>query len=173
MKWSLQELKNFYRKPLNFEEQADASGVLEKDPEIRSISPVHVKGHADVNQQKATFYMTIEGKMVLPCANTLADVEFPFSVKTTEIFMLNPDYPAVGDEDNLHKVDGHYVDLIPIIEEHILLEKPLKITAVGVDEGPAPTTGKGWQRITEEDRNNRVDPRLAGLAKFFDQNENK
>jgi uncharacterized protein len=117
--------------------------------------------------------MTIEGKMVLPCANTLADVEFPFSVKTTEIFVLNPDYPAVGDEDNLHKVDGHYLDLLPIVEEHILLEKPLKITAVGVDEGPAPKIGKGWQRITEEDRNNRVDPRLAGLAKFFDQDENK
>lgn len=169
MKWSLQELKNFYRKPLTFEQNVDASGVMEKDPEIRSIDPVYVEGYADVTQQKATFYLTIKGKMVLPCASTLVDVEFPFSVKTTEIFIFDPNYTVFEDEESLHKVEGHYVDLLPVIEEHILLEKPLKITAGDVTDGPAPKEGKGWQRITDEDRQNRVDPRLAGLAKFFDK----
>jgi uncharacterized protein len=172
MKWSLQELKTFYRnKPLTFDQNVDASGVMEKDPEIRSIEPVHVEGHADVTQQKATFYLIIKGKMILPCANTLVDVEFPFSVKTTEIFIFDPNYTEFEDEESLHKVEGHYVDLLPIIEEHILLEKPLKITAVDVKDSPAPDEGKGWQRITEEDRQNRIDPRLAGLAQFFDKDK--
>jgi uncharacterized protein len=169
MKWSLQELKTFYRKPLTFEQNVDASGVMEKDHEIRSIEPVYVEGHADVTQQKATFYLTIKGKMVLPCANTLVDVEFPFSVKTTEIFIFDPNYTEYEDELSLHKVEGHYVDLLPVIEEHILLEKPLKVTAADVKESPAPAEGEGWQRITDEDLKDRVDPRMAGLAKFFDK----
>lgn len=129
MKWSLQELKNFYRKPLEFDEYVDASELKSLDKEIRDIPPVHVSGHADVTQQRATFYLNIQGEMTLPCANTLADVHFPFSIKTTEIFLLDPSYTVPVDEENLHTVEGHFLDLMPYIQEQILLEKPIKVVA--------------------------------------------
>ncbi|MDM5198758.1 YceD family protein [Fictibacillus enclensis] len=172
MKWSLQELKNFYRKPLEFDEYVDASELKSLDKEIRDIPPVHVSGHADVTQQRATFYLNIQGEMTLPCANTLADVHFPFSIKTTEIFLLDPSYTVPVDEENLHTVEGHFLDLMPYIQEQILLEKPIKVVA-GADapDKKAPPEGEGWQVVTEEDRKNRIDPRLADLAKFFDKDK--
>ncbi|MDN4523533.1 YceD family protein [Fictibacillus fluitans] len=170
MKWSLQELKNFYRKPLEFDEYVDASELKSLDKEIRDIPPVHVSGHADVNQQRATFYLNIQGEMTLPCANTLADVHFPFSIKTTEIFLLDPSYTVPVDEENLHSVEGHFLDLMPYIQEQILLEKPIKVVAgPNAPDKKAPPEGEGWQVVTEEDRKNRIDPRLADLAKFFDK----
>ncbi|KSU84967.1 uncharacterized protein GA0061096_1142 [Fictibacillus enclensis] len=172
MKWSLQELKNFYRKPLEFDEYVDASELKSLDKEIRDIPPVHVSGHADVTQQRATFYLNIQGEMTLPCANTLADVHFPFSIKTTELFLLDPSYTVPVDEENLHTVEGHFLDLMPYIQEQILLEKPIKVVA-GADapDKKAPPEGEGWQVVTEEDRKNRIDPRLADLAKFFDKDK--
>ncbi|SDM62671.1 uncharacterized protein SAMN04488137_1108 [Fictibacillus solisalsi] len=172
MKWSLQELKNFYRKPLEFDEYVDASELKSLDKEIRDIPPVHVSGHADVTQQRATFYLNIQGEMTLPCANTLADVHFPFSIKTTEIFLLDPSYTVPVDEENLHTVEGHFLDLMPYIQEQILLEKPIKVVA-GPDapDKKAPPEGEGWQVVTEEDRKKRIDPRLADLAKFFDKDK--
>ncbi|MCQ6265680.1 YceD family protein [Fictibacillus sp. WQ 8-8] len=172
MNWSLQELKNFYRKPLEFDEYVDASELKSLDKEIRDIPPVHVSGHADVTQQKATFYLKIQGEMVLPCSNTLADVHFPFSIKTTEIFLLDPSYTVPAEEENLHTVEGHFLDLMPYIQEHILLEKPIKVVAgPDVKDKKAPPEGEGWQVVTEEDRKKKIDPRLADLAKFFDKDK--
>ncbi|EIT84907.1 hypothetical protein A374_12710 [Fictibacillus macauensis ZFHKF-1] len=172
MKWSLQELKNFYRKPLEFDEYVDVSNIRSLDPEIRRITPVHLTGHADINRQRATFYFTIQGEMTLPCANTLADVVTPFLIKTTEIFLLDPGFTVPSEEDNLHTVEGHYLDLLPCIEELILLEKPMKVVAdPATKDVKAPPEGEGWQIVTDEDRNNRIDPRLADLAKFFDKDK--
>ncbi|MGC4375527.1 YceD family protein [Fictibacillus sp. Mic-4] len=169
MKWSLQELRSFYRKPLTFDEHVDFSELMKRDKEIRRISPVHVKGHADITQQKATFYITVEGEMILPCSTTLVDVEFPFSIKTTEIFLLDPGFPISSEEENLHKVEGNVIDLNPYIEEHILLAKPIKVTSKCEGASQAPHSGEGWQVVTEEDRKNKIDPRLADLAKFFER----
>ena len=33
----------------------------------------------------------------------------------------------------------------------------------------APQSGKDWEVIHEQDKKEKVDPRLAGLAKFFDK----
>ena len=37
-------------------------------------------------------------------------------------------------------------------------------------EEAAPQSGKDWEVIHEEDQSKKIDPRLAGLAKFFDEN---
>jgi uncharacterized protein len=74
------------------------------------------------------------------------------------------------DEENLHSVEGHFLDLMPYIQEQILLEKPIKVVAgPNAPDKKAPPEGEGWQVVTEEDRKNRIDPRLADLAKFFDK----
>ncbi len=37
-------------------------------------------------------------------------------------------------------------------------------------EDAAPQSGKDWEVIHEKDQSKKIDPRLAGLAKFFDKN---
>ncbi|MNG37517.1 hypothetical protein D3C84_1248960 [compost metagenome] len=54
--------------------------------------------------------------------------------------------------------------------ENIILEIPIQIFS---DEASteAPMKGQDWQVITEKEQTEKVDPRLAGLAKFFDKQQ--
>jgi uncharacterized protein len=99
------------------------------------------------------------------------DVQYPFSIDTTETFLLKP--AAYDTEDDYNLIDGDIVDLTPIIMEIILLEIPMQVFCDDVknEEGAAPQSGNDWEVITEDDQKNKVDPRLAGLAKFFENEE--
>ncbi|WP_231686864.1 YceD family protein [Bacillus sp. JCM 19034] len=57
----------------------------------------------------------------------------------------------------------------PVIEEAVLLEIPIQVFAENVSKPIAPPEGKHWELVTEEKKENRIDPRLADLAKFFEK----
>ncbi|MDF9555915.1 YceD family protein, partial [Bacillus tropicus] len=71
-------------------------------------------------------------------------------------------------EAEIHCLEGEVLDLLPVIKENILLEIPMQIFSDDVSGG-APMQGQDWQVISEENKEKTVDPRLAGLAKFFDK----
>lgn len=169
MKWSVHQLHQLQTKGLAIDETVDVSDLKQIDKMIRDISPVHVEGRADIGVTKFTFHLTIEGTMVLPCSRTLVDVSYPFTIHTTETFFLN-DYDVNPDEDT-HLVQGDSIDLLPIVKELVLLEIPLQVFAEGDNVQGAPQSGVGWEVITEEQVKNKIDPRLASLAKFFDKKE--
>jgi uncharacterized protein len=171
LKWSISQLNQLQSKGLKIEEEVDLSDLVISHQDIRDISPVSVSGRADISSSKVTFHLSISGSMVLPCSRTLVDVQYPFSIDTTETFLLKPaDYDM---EEDFHLADGDIVDLTPILKEILILEIPMQVFCEDVtnEEGAAPQSGKDWEVITEDDQNNKVDPRLAGLAKFF-ENEN-
>ncbi len=152
------------------EETVDVKDLMELDKSIREISPVQVTGRADLSSTKASFHITISGSMILPCSRTLVDVKFPFEIRTTETFLLREtsEYDLESDED-VHQVRGEVIDLLPLIKENILLEIPIQIFCDDSNsEDAAPQSGQDWEVITEDDRKNKIDPRLAGLAKFFE-----
>ncbi|QOR68452.1 DUF177 domain-containing protein [Cytobacillus suaedae] len=170
MKWSITQLHQLKNKGLSFNESVDASDLIGVNS-IRGIDPVNVSGTADLSSKKVTFHLSISGKMVLPCSRTLVDVNYPFEVKSTETFLLSQTSDFEADED-AHVVHGEMIDLYPIIRELILLEIPLQVFSE--DENPAggaPQTGRDWEVITEEDKSNQIDPRLAGLSKFFENDK--
>ena len=70
--------------------------------------------------------------MTLPCALTLEDVEYPFSVDTVEIFVLDSALYEEGDDEIL--VTGTTVELAPVILQNIMLEKPLRVVKEGAYE---------------------------------------
>ncbi|MRX70828.1 DUF177 domain-containing protein [Bacillus lacus] len=171
MNWTVSQLKQFIGKGFELDETADLSGLVQKHAELRDISPVRVTGRADVGSTRVTFHLKIQGTMVLPCSRTLVDVPYPFNVQTTETFLLKPsDYEM--DEEEVHLVNGDTVDLTPVLEEAVLLEIPIQVFSESVDqEGAAPQEGKDWKLVSEEENRNKIDPRLAGLAQFFDKDD--
>jgi uncharacterized protein len=179
MKWSIHQLHQFHHKEMVIDEYVDVSDLKEIDNLIRDISPVHVQGRADIGSKKFTFHLQVSGTMVLPCSRTLVDVSYPFSIETTETFFMN-DYDAVSTDEDTHLVKDETVDLLPIVKELILLEIPLQIFAEEetVQDG-APQSGEGWEVIkeerweemAEEQAKQKIDPRLAALAKFFDKEQ--
>ncbi|WP_456275601.1 YceD family protein [Bacillus sp. AK128] len=170
MKWHVHQLKKFQHKPLLIDETVDASELKRINHEIRNVSPVIVTGKVDVSSDKATFHLELKGTLVLPCSRTLVDVELPFDITTTEHFLLQPvDYEV---DEEFHKPEGDVVDLLPVIMENILLEIPMQVFAENPNkEESAPQSGKDWQVITELEKEEKVDPRLAGLAKFFKEDK--
>ncbi|MBO9130278.1 DUF177 domain-containing protein [Bacillus sp. 165] len=168
MKWSIHQLQKYRNKGLTFDEMVDVSELKEENTDIREISPVHLQGRADFTSDYITFHLHITGTMVLPCSRSLVDVPLPFDVHTKEVFLLeHTEYE--GDED-FRYLEGEVLDLLPVIKENIILEIPLQVFSEEAEPaGGAPTKGQDWQVISEKDQAEKIDPRLAGLAKFFDK----
>lgn len=147
----------------------DMNGLKSTEPSIRNISPVHVTGRADIDSTKISFHLTIDCEMILPCSRTLVDVNFPIHVETTETFLLNGSTYEMDEEG--YQVNGDVIDLNPVLEELLLLEIPMQVFSESDQhEDAAPQSGKDWEVIREQEKQEVVDPRLAGLAKFFEQN---
>ncbi|WP_099353547.1 YceD family protein [Fredinandcohnia onubensis] len=171
MKWTINQLNQLARKGLMIDETVDVRDLMEIDKSIRDISPVQITGRADLSSTKASFHLAISGSMILPCSRTLVDVKFPFEIKTTETFLLRQtsEFDLESEED-VHQVKGEVIDLLPLIKENILLEIPIQIFCDddSNSEDAAPQSGQDWEVISEDDNKNKIDPRLAGLAKFFE-----
>lgn len=124
MKWTIHQLNQMPKKDFEFDETVDLS-ELSQSSEIRSISPVRVKGRAEFRSKQAAFDFTISGEMILPCSRTLVDVRYPFSISTKELFIFHKT-EELEDED-VHIVEDDLIDLTPVVKEEILLEIPMQI----------------------------------------------
>ncbi len=169
MKWTLSQLQKNRSKDFIIDEIVNVDAIKELDPTIRDVSPMHITGRADIDSAKVTFHLTINGHLILPCSRTLVDVNFPINVETTETFLLK----GLDDEsvEEVHQVKGDLIDLFPVIHEILLLEVPMQVFCEDNSEEGAPQSGKDWEVIQEQDKKDNIDPRLAGLAQFFDQND--
>jgi uncharacterized protein len=170
LKWTISQLQKYRNKDLPIDETIQVDDLSKVDPTIRSVSPMHITGRVDISSTKVTFHLKLKGHLILPCSRTLVDVNYPISVETMETFLLNPS--DFGEEEEVHQVKGDVIDLMPVIQEILLLEVPMQVFCDDVKTGEgAPQSGKDWEVLQEKDQTKKVDPRLAGLAKFFDQND--
>lgn len=152
--------------------------LKKKDPEIRDVSPIHVKGKAFIDGDKVTFHLQLSGHFVLPCSRTLQDVNYPIQIDSYETFYLHSieSEEEIVDED-IHVVTDQMIDLRPIIVELLLLEVPMQVFSEEAKEMENLPSGNNWKVMTEEqfkkehEKENKVDPRLAGLADFFTENK--
>jgi len=169
MKWTLSQLQKNRSKDFLIDEIVNMEEIKNLDQTIRDISPMHITGRADVDSAKVTFHLKINGHLILPCSRTLVDVNFPINVETTETFLLKDlDYES---DEEVYQVIGDQIDLIPVIQEILLLEVPMQVFCEDSSEEGAPQSGKDWEVIGEQEKKDKIDPRLAGLAQFFDQND--
>ena len=113
--------------------------------------------------------MKIDSTIRQVCSRTLVDVNYPIHVDATETFLLKDiDYES---QEEVHQVNGDVIDLMPIIHEILLLEVPIQVFCEDSTEEGAPQSGKDWEVVHDQDKKGKIDPRLAGLAKFFDQDD--
>ncbi|ALC80954.1 MULTISPECIES: YceD family protein [Bacillus] len=172
MKWTVYQLNQLAHKGLEFDETLELDELTKANTDIRRISPIRVKGKADIDSKQAAFDFTISGEMTLPCSRTLVDVIHPFTLTTKELFSFYGEEEEL-DDDDFHIAENDIVDLTPIIKEEILLEVPMQIFADSKEKpGAAPQKGQDWQVVSEEEHENRVDPRLADLKKLLN-NDNE
>lgn len=170
MKWTMSQLQKYRNKDFSVDEVIRVDEIKEIDQSIREVSPMHIKGRVDISATKVTFHIRIEGYLILPCSRTLVDVKYPVNVETTETFLLG--HSEFETDEEVHQVQGEAIDLMPVIREILLLEIPMQVFCEDdQSKDGAPQSGKDWEVIRDEDKQQKVDPRLAGLAKFFEQND--
>jgi uncharacterized protein len=170
LKWTLNQLQKYRNKDFIIDEIIRVDEIKQVDPTIREVSPMHISGRGDIDSTKVTFHLKIEGYLILPCSRTLVDVKLPINVDTTETFLLQGS--VYETEEETYQVKGDVIDLMPIIREILLLEVPMQVFCEDVDsDEAAPQSGKDWEVISEEEQSKKIDPRLAGLAKFFAENK--
>ena len=171
MKWTISQLQKIRDKHLQIDEIVDVTDIKERDAQIRDVSPMKVTGRADIGSTKVTFHLRLSGKFILPCSRTLVDVNYPIDIETTETFL----FKTAGieyDGDDVTIVEGDVVDLLPVIKENLLLEIPMQVFCEDVNlEEAAPQSGNDWTVISEEENKQKVDPRFAKLADFFENNK--
>lgn len=125
--------------------------------EIRRISPVKVSGYISNNEEEYELDINITGTMVLPCARTLKDVDYPFNIHIDEIIDEN--------DDNSLEIIQNRLEIFPIIWQNILVDVPLRVLAPDAEEKSL--EGDGWRLITEDDDKEKIDPRLAKLKDYI------
>lgn len=173
MKWTIHQLAKYRRSQMEIDEEVQLPELMTRNPEIRHVSPVHVKARCTVGATSLTCHFQLEGHLILPSSRTWEDVKFPFSIDSTEMF----DWSEHAEEsENVHLVEGDVIHADPVLEELILLTIPLQVFEDDADERK-PEGGSFWSFATEEELEEKeadeqkTDPRLAELAKYFDQTD--
>ena len=106
------------------EERLKSAGIIR-------LEDVSVHGKAIINyEDEIELDLDLSGKMYLPCAISLEEVEVPFATKIEEIIV----------ENNIN--NNFYLDLSDILWENIVLEIPIKVVKEGVHLETS--SGKGW-----------------------------
>lgn len=106
------------------EEKLKSAGIIR-------LEDVSVHGKAIINyEDEIELDLDLSGKIYLPCAISLEEVEVPFATKIEEI---------IG-ENNIN--NNFYLDLSDILWENIVLEIPIKVVKEGVQLETS--SGKGW-----------------------------
>jgi uncharacterized protein len=175
MKWAIHQLSKYRHDGMPIDETIRLDEVMERNPDIRKISPVHVKGHCTFGAAQMSCHFQLTGTLTLPCARTWEDVEYPFDIQTDEIFSWSEAHKDHDEE--IHYVEGDVINVDPVFEELILVEIPMQVFKDDA-EHYALTGGKNWSYLTDEELSakeenelKKSDPRLADLAKYFDQTD--
>lgn len=124
--------------------------------DIRRISPIKVSGYMRNNEEEYQLDISVTGTMILPCARTLKDVEYPFDIQINEVIGEN--------DDNSLEIIQNRLEIFPIIWQYILVDVPLRV--LHPDAKEESIQGNGWRLITEDDKKEVIDPRLMALSEF-------
>lgn len=161
LQWIIKQQGNFnIDENLTFPEE-----VFEKYTHINGLKDILVQGtgNLDVKEKRLYVELTITGMMLLPCALTLEELEYPFTVSSTEVFSFEKTDP----EEDIREVKKNMVDLTPVVFENIMLEVPMRVAKEDAD---IVSEGKGWKMLdnAETDKDDDyIDPRLAKLKDYF------
>ena len=176
MKWAIPQLSKYRQNGMPIDEIIQLDNVMNRNSDIRHITPVHVKGFCTFGAGQINCHFQLTGELILPCARTWEDVEFPFDIESDEVFTWS-ESAKKSDHDNIHFVEGEVINVDPILEELILLIIPMQVFKEGATV-PTPKNNADWTYLTDDELASqkekdaqKVDPRLANLAKYFDQTD--
>lgn len=170
MEWNVQQLQQARFEPIHFEQTIEVEDGLTEHQDVRAASPIQINGTVTAKRNVYSFSFTLKGELTLPCSRTLADVVWPYELKEEAHFVPEGEVPPPELEvEDTYTYTGEKIDLLPVMKERIFVNIPIQVFADNPSDVQAPPSGNGWELVTDKEKKERIDPRLADLAKFFDK----
>lgn len=138
--------------------------------QINGLKDVHVYGQGRLDTKNRQLYVDfkVKGQMILPCAVSLEDVDYPFDIESSATFAF---YKPSVDEDVI-EAKRDTADLTPVVFQEIMMDVPMRVVKEGAT---LKTKGNGWKVLSENDvvdeEEEHIDPRLAKLKDYFKDKE--
>jgi uncharacterized protein len=168
MNIKLAELEHRKGEPLPFQVTLEADELKKRHHEIRGITPVNASGEAV--QLGNLYYVkgSMKADVNFVCARCLNPFVDQATVDFSETFALADDPILQDDEDSdILPLEGDEIELDSLLQEDFLLAMPTFPLCEEDCKGLCPTCGVNRNEVACSCKNERVDPRLAGLADFF------
>ncbi|WP_432774270.1 DUF177 domain-containing protein [Brevibacillus gelatini] len=168
MNIKLAELEHRKGEPLPFQLTLDAAELKNRHQEIRGITPVNAEGEAV--QLGNLYYVkgSMRADVDFVCARCLKPFTHHAAVDFSETFAPADD-PVLGEDEDSDMIplEGDEIELTALLQEDFLLAMPTFPLCEEDCKGLCPTCGVNRNETACSCRNERIDPRLAGLADFF------
>lgn len=164
MKILLNELEKAAGQKLQLEGPIEIDGI--QLPDV-AFDQFIFQGQAQKEADLVRVHGEISGLIRTNCSKCITPTEFSFRTDFNEQFS---ELPAEEDSD-IETFHGGKIELTPYFQQTIMLEMPQVYVCDETCKGLCPTCGLNWNEQTCSCSNERIDPRLADLALFFNKDE--
>jgi uncharacterized protein len=155
---------------VHIDEIIDLTDVLQGRSDLLSFGPLHVRLQAKYNTEEKTAEVTGQLRMEVeqPCSRCLIPVKQKLDIPFHETFALAAHQSEPQDEhEDIHIVTDEKIELEPYLAENVALALPFVPLCDEACQGLCPTCGTNRNLQSCGCNQDKIDPRLAGLADFF------
>lgn len=150
MNIDITRLRSNFDKSVNIDESVSNITDGLDGTDIKEIKNLNITGYIDRDViDEYHIYLKIEGTLILECAITLKDVEYPISIEIDD----NYEDLMVEIGENVKNV-VNTLDIWPIIWHNVLLVVPMRVVSPGAEAEI--TQGDGWEFISAENNEKEV-----------------
>ena len=140
--------------------------LVKENRQILAVEPVTVDLHAQVVSDTLTVNGTLSTRITYRCSRCLTDFTDDLSAEFSEQFVRAvPGELAEDDERN--QATGDEIELNPYLEQEVLLAMPYTPVCKESCAGLCPVCGTNRNEHVCDCTTERIDPRLADLAKLL------
>lgn len=146
----------------------DVSELLTTRNDIESVQPVNMSIVATASDD--TVYVTGKGKATaqMLCSRCLDQFEQTIDIDFKEAFSQNEDVVDADEDEETLLIEEDFIDLLPVIEENIVLAFPFIPLCKDDCLGLCAICGRDQNEEQCHCQDDVIDPRLEGLKAFFD-----
>lgn len=167
MKIKIFEIEN-HKGCFNFNYEKDLNYMAKEIKELIRISKVSVVGK--VEKLADIYYISgkVKATLTLKCVRCLDEFEYPLEEEFKESFISPNVELDFEQDDEIQILENDIIDLAQIVEETTSIGIPYAPLCKDECKGICPSCGVNLNEETCDCKNESIDPRLADLAKWFD-----
>ncbi len=171
MNIKLIELNHRKGEPFPFRTTLESAELKNRHQEIRGLSDVEAEGEAVLMGGLYLVNGKMEADIDFVCARCLKPFREHMTIPFRETFAPENAEIEYDEDSDIHPVSDDEIELDPILQEDFLLAMPVIPLCEEDCKGLCPTCGTNWNEQSCSCNNERIDPRLAGLADFFKKDQ--